>query len=119
MLSLSYGILSELPTPWNMFFLEKIIVIQLVNNFLVFMELRNSVLCLQEPAMGPYPEPFHILIFCLGSILISFHLYLGLLHGLFPLCFMAKLLYMSYPFYTCCMPLAADLPSFLHPNNIW
>jgi hypothetical protein len=79
---------SELLTPQNIIFLEK--TIHLVKNFPVFMEPRGS----QEPAMGPYPEPFHILISCLRSILIlSFHLCLGLLSGLFPLCFMTKYLY--------------------------
>jgi hypothetical protein len=56
-----------------------------------FMEPEGSLLCSQEPSTGPYPKPYRFSLYVpshpisLRSILIlSTHLHLGLLSGLFP-----------------------------------
>jgi hypothetical protein len=37
--------------------LEKLSIVQLLKNFLAFYGTESSLLCLQEPATGPYSEP--------------------------------------------------------------
>jgi hypothetical protein len=64
-----------------------------------FMELEGISQCLQQPAIGPYPElhessPYHPHTISLRSILILYsHLRLGLPSGLFPPSFPTKTLY--------------------------
>jgi hypothetical protein len=63
------------------------------------MEHEGSLPCSQEPSPGPYPEPdrsspYHPILSLFRSILIlSYHLRLGLLSGLFPSGFPTNILY--------------------------
>jgi len=63
------------------------------------MESEGSLPCSQEPTTGAYPEPHafspHLLtLFPLRStVILSSHLCLGLLSGLFPSGFPTKILY--------------------------
>jgi len=43
--------------PWSIFLLEKLIVVQLVKEFPVFMEPKGSLPWSQDPSIGPYYEP--------------------------------------------------------------
>jgi hypothetical protein len=55
-------------TPWNRVCYEKPIVTWIVKNFTAFMETKDSLMCSQEPATGPYPEQFVILTFKNGFL---------------------------------------------------
>jgi hypothetical protein len=44
-------------TPWSRALLEKLIGIQLVKIFQLYMEFKGSLLCSQDSAIGPCPEP--------------------------------------------------------------
>jgi hypothetical protein len=81
------------------------------------MEHEGSLLCSQEPAIGPYPEPDKSIphppkFIFLTSILILFsHLSLGLPSGLVPSGFPTEILFcISHP---PCMLRAAPLSSSL------
>jgi len=75
-----------LRTSWSRFLPEKLVVTQLVKKFPAFVEPGSSLPCSHVFATVPYPEPD-------GSIQISSHLCLGLLHSLFPSGFLTKVLY--------------------------
>jgi hypothetical protein len=47
---------SDLLTPWNRVFLEKLIIAQLVKKFPAFLETRRLP-CSEGPTTGRYPEP--------------------------------------------------------------
>jgi hypothetical protein len=44
-------------TPWSKVLLERPPVAQLFKNFSTFYGTEDSLLCSQEHATGPYPEP--------------------------------------------------------------
>jgi hypothetical protein len=63
-----------------------------------FIEPENSSPCSQEPSTGPYPEPdpsspYHSSLSLRSLLIISIHLRLGLLSGLFSFGFPTNILY--------------------------
>jgi len=90
----------------------------------LFVEPRGSLLCSQEPASCPYPEPdqssLHLPTISPTSILIlSSHLCLVLLSSLFLSVFPTKFFY-TFTSLLCvlhALPISSSL--ICYPNNIW
>jgi hypothetical protein len=88
------------------------------------MEPEGSVLCSQDPSIGPYHEPDQSIPphpISLRSILIlSSYLRLGIPSGLFPLGFPTKILYIILLLlHACHMPCQSHPPSLDHSNYTW
>jgi hypothetical protein len=87
------------------------------------MGLEGSLLCSQEPTTGSYSDPNESIpwllhLFLLRSIVICFHLSVGLQSSLIVLGLPTKTLYEFFsPVYYMSCP--SHPPCFDHPNSIW
>ena len=117
-------LLTYLLTPWSRVLLEKLTGLQLVKKFPAFYGTQRfttaftsdrhlSLSCARSIQSIPlHPTSWR-------SILISFHLRLGLLSGLFPSGFPTKTQYTPLLFpHTCYMPRPSHYSRFDYPNNI-